>query len=82
MHIITTPRGPMRAVPVYCTGGDLIAFVPVDGRDLRRLLHCELPHFDAATPTPPVAYVAPRAVLPSTATISPCACAQSVGGAW
>ncbi len=39
----------------------------------------ELPR--TAIPTPIAAYVAPRETLPSTATIPPCACAQSVGGA-
>ena len=77
MYVITTPRGPMRAVPVAYAGGDSIALVPVDALDLGRLLHCDLPHF-ASLPT---LYGKESDALPSTATNHPCACAKSVGGA-
>lgn len=81
MRIITTPRGPMRAVPVAYVGDDSVAWVPVNERDIVRLLHCDLPHFDAATPAPTALYGAQTGTLPSTASIPSCACARSVGGA-
>ena len=67
-----------RLVVRWAAGGDLIVRVPdVTDDELRALLHCDLPY--EATPTPVALYVGASDVLPSTATILPCACAKSVG---